>query len=85
MIADWFLNALTGILGPLIDALPRVGGTVPWGTLDGQFNDAAQALARIDAFVPVLEQLQFLWNLLGAFAALLAFKVGVFVWRLVRG
>jgi hypothetical protein len=84
VIVTLFLDVLNGILGPLVSALPDA--TI--GALDSgsqTFTPLAAGIAQVDQYVPILAQLHFLLDMLSVFAALLAFRLGVFVWRLVRG
>jgi len=87
VIVDGFLAMIYGLLHPLIIALPSVesASDLPWGGSDGALNNAAQFLASVDRYVPIIAPLQFLWVILMAWSALLAFRLGVFVWGLVRG
>jgi hypothetical protein len=85
VIVNFFLTLLTSILGPLVDALPTA--SIP--NLDNQDSgplmEAGAVLLTIDQYVPILAPLHFLFYLLSLAAPLLAFRLGVFVWKLIRG
>jgi hypothetical protein len=69
----------------LVTVLPDA--VIPGFTANGDSwaVSVGDSIGRIDNYVPIIGPLQFVLLMLGAFAALLAFRLGVFVFRLVRG
>jgi hypothetical protein len=81
MIVDFFLSILTGLVGPVLDLLPSDTSAAP--TVFA--NTVESRLWQIDQFVPVFGSLRLLASILAAWSAVLAFRLAVFVWKLVRG
>jgi len=85
VIFDWLITLATTVLGPLAEALPdaTIPGIDPEDA--SSYQPIANSLATIDQWIPILGPLQLLVFLLSAVAALLAFRLAVFVYKLIRG
>jgi len=82
MIVDGVLNLLYTILSPAIDLLPT--GTFPIPTNTGQ--GFKEAVWKLDQVVPFLSPVVWLFSVVGlTWAALLAYRVGVFLYGKIRG
>ena len=82
MIVSAFLTIVSSLLSPLFSALPVA--SLPTGVLDG-ISYVGTAVAYVDQFFPIAGPLQFAVTVLGFLAPLLAFRGGIFVWKLIRG
>lgn len=79
-MADFFVNGLSSILQPMIDALPT------WTTPEvGAVNSLAYYIRTVDYFVPVAGPISFVFGMLAALPAFLALRFGMMVYAIVRG
>lgn len=79
MIVDAVWTVLSGILGPLVSALPTA--TVDTSTWPG--HELAHRIAAFDQLIPIAGPITLVVGMLGALAAVFAFRVIVWVWRLL--
>jgi hypothetical protein len=82
VIVDGVLNLLYGILSPLVGLLPT--GTFPIATNFGQ--GLKEVIWKVDYLVPFLSPFVWLFSVVAlTWSALLAYRVGVFLYNKVRG
>jgi len=83
VIVDGILNLFYSILAPIIEALPK--GNLPEGWFSG-INAFAGYLYSIDSIVPIAAPFVFLVGVIvTTLPALIAYRVGVFIYDKVRG
>lgn len=83
MIVDGILNLLFSILEPIVSALPTGHLPAGWTTAAGAFGGY---IGSIDRIVPIAAPFTFLVGVvLSTIPALIAYRVGVWVFDKIRG
>jgi hypothetical protein len=78
MIIGWFIDAITGILTPLVDLLPQTHLDLPSGSGIGS------SLSDVDALVPILGVLRVAAVMLAALVVFLGLRIAILLWQQVK-